>query len=83
MSADHTLLDRTIIERYTDQPSVLPLEVRRFIEDSWGGGPVQLYACADLDDSMTLTEQWVALGPQHVGVAYRGNDSRGRSSEVD
>ncbi len=71
MSADHTLLDRQIIERYTDQPSVLPLEVRRFIEDSWGGKPVQLYACADLDESMALTEQWVALGPQHVGVAHK------------
>ncbi len=76
MSANHTLLDRKIIERYTDQPSVLPLEIRRFIEDSWGGKPVQLYACADLDDSMNLTEQWVAFGPQQVGVAYKDNDSR-------
>ncbi len=61
--------DRKILERYTDQPVSMPRAVREAIEDGWGGDPVQLYALADLDGSLQLTESWVALGPRHVAVA--------------
>jgi ATP-binding cassette subfamily B protein len=64
-------LDTKIIARYTDQPQRLPADLRRQIETAWGGAPVQLYALADLDQALRLTESWVALGPEHVAVARR------------
>jgi ATP-binding cassette subfamily B protein len=65
-------LDDQIITRYTGQPLRLPIELRRQIERAWHGAPVQLYALADLDQSLRLTEAWVALGPRHIAVARRG-----------
>jgi len=67
----HTI-DRTIIERYTDQPARMPVEVRTAVEGAWGGRPVQLYALIDLDAGMRLTERWLALGEQFVAVAIEG-----------
>jgi len=65
--------DREIIDRYTDQPSEMPDEVRRQIEAHWGGEPVQLYAVSDLDASMKLTCTWVALGPKSVALFHQAN----------
>src|SRR3989449_11275723 len=62
-------LDTEIVARYTDQPPRLPAELRRLIEASWHGAPVQLYALADLDHALRLTQVWVALGPGHLAVA--------------
>src|SRR5207249_9174342 len=64
-------LDDQIIARYTAQPPRLPLELRREIEHAWQGAPVQLYALADLDQSLRLAETWLALGPRHIAVATR------------
>ena len=64
-------LDDHIIARYTGQPSRLPPELRRQIERVWQGAPVQLYALADLDQGLRLTEAWLALGPRHIAVAKR------------
>src|SRR5918996_2467982 len=63
--------DEQIIVRYPDQPPRLPRDLRRRIETAWGGGPVQLYALADLDHALRLTESWVTLGPRHVAFARR------------
>src|SRR5207245_3576769 len=57
------------------QPTRLPQELRREIEHAWQGAAVQLYALADLDQSLRLTETWLALGPRHIAVAKR--DSQG------
>jgi ATP-binding cassette, subfamily B, bacterial len=62
-------IDRTIIERYTDQPARIPAEVRAAVESAWGGRPVQLYALIDLDGGMQLTERWLALGEESVAIA--------------
>src|SRR3989454_4303562 len=67
-------LDDHIIARYTAQPSRLPPELRRQIEHAWQGAPVQLYALADLDQGLRLTEAWLALGPRHIAVAKRESD---------
>src|SRR6266850_859550 len=67
-------LDDHIIARYTAQPTRLPAELRRQIEHAWQGAPVQLYALADLDQGLRLTEAWLALGPRHVAVSKRMND---------
>lgn len=64
-------LDDQIIARYTDQPLRLPTELRRQIERAWHGAPVQLYALADLDQGLRLTEAWLALGPRHVALGRR------------
>jgi ATP-binding cassette subfamily B protein len=61
--------DRQIIERYTLQPAGLPRDLRRRIEDSWGGGPILLYALADLDPAMKLARTWLALGEARVAIA--------------
>ena len=62
-------IDERIIARYTDQPPVLPAGLRRQIEAAWGGGPVQLYAYADLDPALRLAATWFAIGPTHLAVA--------------
>ena len=64
-------LDDHIIARYTAQPSRLPPELRGQIEHAWEGAPVQLYALADLDQSLRLAETWLALGSRHVAIARR------------
>src|SRR5216117_33391 len=69
MEATQRSTDRDIIARYADQPPRLPPELRRLIEAGWHGAPVQLYALADLDHTLRLTESWVALGPTQVAVA--------------
>ncbi len=65
-------LDQTIISRYAGQPGTLPADLRRRIESGWNGRPVQLYALADLDPRLTLSETWVAIGPADVAVARQG-----------
>jgi ATP-binding cassette subfamily B protein len=67
-------LDDHIIARYTAQPSRLPTELRREIEHAWNGAPVQLYALADLDQSLRLAETWFALGPTDIAVARRSGE---------
>jgi ATP-binding cassette subfamily B protein len=64
-------IDLRIIERYTDQPVRMPVDVRTAIEGAWGGRPVQLYALSDLDAGMRLTEAWLALGGERVAIAKR------------
>ncbi len=68
---DTSILDsnRDIISRYTGQPSRLPADLRRRIEAAFGDRPVQLYALADLDHALQLTESWLALGPAHLALA--------------
>jgi ATP-binding cassette subfamily B protein len=64
-------LDQQIVTRYTGQPSRLPAALRRRLESEWGG-PVLLYALADLGPALELTETWVALGGSRVAVARPG-----------
>ncbi len=69
MKPNQHQIDDRIILRYTDQPAALPAELRQRIEQSWGGAPVQLYALADLDESLQLAWTWVVLGPHHIALA--------------
>src|SRR5437879_2185077 len=81
MSTDLYILDAQIVARYTDQPPRLPAELRRQVEASWHGAPVQLHALAALAHALRLTQVWVALGPGHVAVA-RPVD-RGGTGEIE
>lgn len=69
MLAREESTDQQIIERYTDQPARLPAVLRRRIEERLGDEPVQLYALADLDESLKLSETWVVLAPTQFAVA--------------
>ncbi len=66
--------DAAVVDRYTDQPSTMPPEVRARIEALWEGEPVQIYAMADLDESMCLARTWIALGPTRLVVATEPAD---------
>ncbi len=61
--------DLQIVARYTNQPTLLPPELRLAIEKRWDGEPVQLYAMVDLDASMHLTQTWLALGREQLAIA--------------
>lgn len=63
--------NEAIVARYLDQPTRLPLDLRRHVEALWDGAPVQLYALADLDHTHRLSETWTLLGPTHVATARR------------
>ena len=74
MSAKTNEIYHDIIQRYTDQPAVLPDDVRALVESENGGGArgvIQLYAMVDLDASMRLTEAWLCLGQEFVALAKR------------
>ena len=60
--------DFELIEEYTNQPSVMPSELRKEIEENWGNKPVELYAHLDLDTDLKLTSYWLALGDKHIAV---------------
>ncbi len=68
MTAQAMATDQRIIERYTDQPARLPAALRQEIEARLGGGSVQLYALADLDAALQLSETWLAVGESRVAV---------------
>ena len=67
-------MNQEIIARYIHQPTRIPPQLRERIEREWNGEPVQLYALADLDDTLRLAESWLVLGPRHVAVALRVTD---------
>ena len=72
MEATHHSLDQAIITRYAGQPVRLPAELRARIEASWSGAPVLLYALADLNPKLELSECWVAVGAEQVAIARSG-----------
>ncbi len=76
MKTSATERNRRIIGRYGDQPEAMPAAARERFEAAWQGRPVQLYALADLDDSMRLARVWLALGPEQVGLLEENADGR-------
>jgi ATP-binding cassette subfamily B protein len=49
-----------ILEKYTDQESILPKEIRKQLT-SLGEGNIVLYAFADLNDLQMFSENWIVL----------------------
>jgi ATP-binding cassette subfamily B protein len=78
-----THINREIIGRYIGQPGQLPPELRSQIERAWHNEPVQLYALADLDAGLRLTQAWIALGPNRVAVARAGTDGAWEVRSID
>jgi ATP-binding cassette, subfamily B, bacterial len=76
------LNDGDLIARYTNQPSILPVELRAQMERKIDGQPVLLYALADLDQSMQLSEIWVALSHDYLVIAKPGNGGNNYDFQV-
>ena len=76
-------MNREIISRYIGQPESLPHDLRAALARAWNGQPVQLYALADLDHTLKLEQQWLALGATHVAVARLGSDGTWEIETVD
>ena len=57
-----------IFDRYLDQPSTLPAEVRGRVEQACRGEIIQLYALVDLDGSLRLCQSWVTLTANYLAV---------------
>jgi ATP-binding cassette subfamily B protein len=66
--------NEAIVARYLEQPTRLPVDLRRQVEALWDGAPVQLYALADLDHAHQLAATWVLLGPTHLATARRDGE---------
>ena len=76
-------MNQEIISRYIRQPASLPAALRSSLRDAWAGDDVQLYALADLDDTLRLSESWLALGARHVAVARLRADGSWTIDSVD
>ena len=64
-------MDQEIIARYIKQPAHLPSELRSQVERMWNGEAIELYALADLDETLKLAESWLVLGPTRIALATR------------
>jgi ATP-binding cassette subfamily B protein len=76
-------MNQAIISRYIGQPASLPSELRSALERAWDGQRVELYALADLDDTLRLRESWLALGASHVAVARTAADGSWEIESVE
>jgi len=74
MEAQLQQYNEAIVARYLEQPTRLPIDLRRHVETLWDGAPVQLYALEDLDHTHQLAETWVLLGPTHIATARRAGE---------
>ena len=61
--------NQNILRNYTDQPAELPPALRSRMEALCNGRLLQLYALADLDSGLKLTQQWIALDAEQVLLA--------------
>ncbi|MDP8229423.1 MAG: ABC transporter transmembrane domain-containing protein, partial [Candidatus Electryoneaceae bacterium] len=75
--------DADLISRYTDQPIRLPRDLRNQIEKRWNNQPVQLYAVADLNETMNLTNRWIALGQEQLAIVRNDNRNNGDGDEYE
>ena len=68
------LSDQERMERELRQSAILPREIRRKIETSWSGDPIQFFALIDVDSGLNLTESWLVLGKNHVGFSFQTDE---------
>jgi len=76
-------MNREIISRYIGQPACLPNDLRAALARAWNDEPVQLYALADLDHTLTLRHHWLALGASHVAIARSASDGTWEIESVE
>ncbi len=83
MSTAPRLNDYELLERYTDQPSRLPVQVRNRVGSALRGqGGVRrrpqivAYALADLDMDLQLSENWVILTDSELVVCHETGKPR-------
>ncbi len=61
MTFDRTFNDRDILERYTDQPSQLPHDLRARILAGGIDSKLIAYALSDLDERLAFRSTWLVL----------------------
>jgi len=76
-------MNREIISRYIGQPASLPNDLRAAVARVWNGEPVLLYALADLDHTLKLEQQWLALGASHVAIARSASDGAWKIETIE
>ncbi|MBC8465688.1 ABC transporter ATP-binding protein [bacterium] len=74
MLRKESISQQDLMARYTDQPESMPEDLRRKIEKHWDGHLIQLYAMADLNPSMKLSQIWVALGQDNLVVVRKDEE---------
>jgi len=66
---DTTKSNVRMVERYTDQPAVMPEYIRRELEAECNNELVQLYALVDLNAVMQLSQNWMAITDNFLAIA--------------
>ncbi len=78
MSTRNHQRNLNLVKAYTDQPETLPPSVYSALEEVWGRSvSVQLYALADLNPQLQLSQTWICLGPTHLALVKmkpKGNE---------
>lgn len=67
--------DRTIIERYTEQPGQIPKSLVDRVRALNGNRGPLLYALADLDATGKLTQGWLVLGHEEIFYFASADDA--------
>lgn len=67
-------MNQRLLDRYIGQPSSLPASLRAQLDREWNGESIALYAMADLDEALMLSESWLILSERHVAHATRITD---------
>ena len=62
-----------MVDRYTDQPSQLPLSLREKINNEYGRGSIQVFSYIDFDEQFNLIEAWLVLCQSHLLLATENN----------
>ena len=73
---------RQLIQRYMNQPSVLPNEIMNYVTSSLKDFSLQLYSIVDLDDNLRLSADWLILGKDHLVIVYEKEGKYDRSFKV-
>jgi ATP-binding cassette subfamily B protein len=76
MSSEQRFHDRDIVERYTDQPSILPPAIRHRVSGTNGSAQIiHSYALADLDEQLSFAHIWLALCERELVLAHEQTDA--------
>ena len=75
--------NQQLIERYLDQPSVLPKEIRTLIENKPTPDKVQFYALADLNTELQITTEWLVLSEHRVSLVKKNGSGAWERVGVD
>ncbi len=71
-------METEMIKRYTDQPEILPEELRTLVRKNWNGAEILLYSFLDLNEFYQLESSWICLGRENFCLAKKNQDGSWR-----